>query len=72
MVVHVFNPSTWEAKADGSLCVWGLQSQRQGSQGYTVRPWVKQTNKQTKQKQNKAKKNNKRSPWKMCGMIPIL
>lgn len=69
MVVHVFNPSTWDAEVDGSLCVWGLQSQFQDSQSYTVRPWVKQTNKQTKQKQ---KKHNKRSPWKMCGMIPIL
>jgi hypothetical protein len=33
VVVHAFNPSTWEAEADGFLL--GLQSEFQDSQGYT-------------------------------------
>ena len=37
MVVHAFNPSTWEAEAGRSLCVQGqpgLQSQFQASWSY--------------------------------------
>jgi hypothetical protein len=41
MVVHTFNPSTWEAKAGGSLLEWGqpdLQSKFEDSQGHTEKP----------------------------------
>ena len=41
VVAHTFNPSTWEAEADGYLWVQdqaGPQSQLQDSQGYTERP----------------------------------
>lgn len=38
MVVFVFNSSTWEAEASGSLSS-GLHSEFQISQGYTERPY---------------------------------
>jgi hypothetical protein len=41
MVVHAFNPSTWEAGAGGSLWVQGqpgLQRESQNNQGYTEKP----------------------------------
>jgi hypothetical protein len=55
VVVHAFNPSTWEAEAGGflSLRPAGLQSEFQDSQGYTEKPYLektKQTNKQTNKK----------------------
>jgi hypothetical protein len=37
VVVHTFNPSTWEAEAGGFLSS-GLQSEFQDSQGYTEKP----------------------------------
>jgi hypothetical protein len=53
MVVHAFNPSTQEAEAGRFLSSRpGLQSEFQDSQGYTEKPCLektkKQTNKQTK------------------------
>ena len=48
VVVHVFDPSTQEAEAGGSLCVQGqpgLHREFQDGQGYIVRPCLK---KQTK------------------------
>jgi hypothetical protein len=56
MVVHTFNPSTWEAEA-GDFWVRGqprLQSEFQDSQGYTEKPCLE---KQNKTKQNKTKQN---------------
>jgi hypothetical protein len=52
MVVHTYNPSTWEAEASGflNLSQPGLQSEFQDNQGYTEKPCLK------KQKQNKTKK----------------
>ena len=49
--MHAFNPSTWEAKADGSLSLF------QDSQGYTEKSCLKKTktNKTKTQKQNKTK-----------------
>ena len=54
VVVHAFNPSTWEAEAD----FWvrgqpGLQSEFQDSQGYTEQPCLEKT------KQNKTNKQKK-------------
>jgi hypothetical protein len=61
MVAHAFNPSTWEAEADGFLSsrpAWSTeQSEFQDSQGYTEKPCLKtpppnkQTNKQTQKHQ---------------------
>jgi hypothetical protein len=51
----VFNPSTWEAKEDGSLWVWGqlgLQSKFQFNQG-VYRETVSQKTKTNKQKTKK-------------------
>jgi hypothetical protein len=54
VVVHAFNPSTWEAEAGGFLSLRkpGLQSEFQDSQGYTEKLSLKnkQTNKQTNKK----------------------
>jgi hypothetical protein len=52
VVVHAFNPSTWEAEAGGFLSSRppGLQREFQDKQGYTEEPCLK------KQKQNKTKK----------------
>jgi hypothetical protein len=55
VVAHAFNPSTWEAEADGFLSsrpAWSTEFQV--SQGYTEKPCL--VNK-TKQKQNKKTKN---------------
>jgi hypothetical protein len=46
VVVHAFNPSTWEAEAGGSLSL-GLQSEFQDSEGYTEK-----TKNKTKQNKN--------------------
>ena len=49
MVVHTFNPSSLEAEAGWFLWVPGqpgLQGEFQDSQGYTEKPYLKQTNKQ--------------------------
>jgi hypothetical protein len=48
MVVHAFNPSTWEAEAGGflSLRLPGLQSELQESQGYTEKPSQKKKKKE--------------------------
>jgi hypothetical protein len=51
VVEHAFNPSTWEAEVGRSLCVRGqpgLQSEFQDSQGYTMKPCLKKTNKTQK------------------------
>ena len=49
LVLHAFNPSTWEAEAGGSLWVQGQPSLQSVFQN-------KQTNKQTnKQKKNQAR-----------------
>jgi hypothetical protein len=60
VVVHAFNPSTWEAEAGGSLSSRqpGLQSEFQDSQGYTEKPCLK---KQTKNKKQKQKQTNKKN-----------
>jgi hypothetical protein len=75
VVVHAFNPSTWEAEAGGFLSsrsAWCLQSEFQDSQGYTEKPCLekpkpknpkaqKPPNPQNPQKQHppKGKKNKK-------------
>ena len=52
MVVHAFNPSTWEAEAGGFLRGQSsLKSEFQDSQGFTEKPCLKI-------KQNKKKKKN--------------
>jgi hypothetical protein len=52
VLVHAFDPSTWEAEEGGFLSSRqpGLQSEFQDSQGYAEKPVLenKQTNKQTK------------------------
>jgi hypothetical protein len=53
VVVHAFNPSTWEAEAGGFLS-WGqpgLQSEFQDSQDYTVKPCLKKPKKKKKKDQ---------------------
>ena len=58
MVAHAFNPSTWEAEADGSLSLrpaWSTEFQV--SQGYTEKSCLvnktKQKNQKIKQAYNK-------------------
>jgi hypothetical protein len=49
VVVHAFNPSTWEAEAE----VWGqpgLQSEFQDSQGYTEKPCLEKPKKKKKER----------------------
>jgi hypothetical protein len=78
VVVHVFNPSTWEAEAGGYLnlrSAWSTEFQ--DSQGYTKRnPGLKkQTNKQTNKKTKKQKKQGGRGVCKPAGamiLIPYL
>lgn len=44
MVVHAFNPRTWEATTEGSMWVpvhLGLHNEFQTSQGYTAKPSLK-------------------------------
>ena len=54
VVVHVFNPSTWEEEVNGSLWVWG-QSGQQGefedSQGYNAEIKESNTSYDSKKKQ---------------------
>jgi hypothetical protein len=47
VVVHAFDPSTWEAEADRFLSSRqpGLQSEFQDSQGYTEKPCLKKKKK---------------------------
>jgi hypothetical protein len=55
MVMHTFNPRTWEAEAGGFLSIPAcVQSEFQENQGYTKKPCLKKPN-QTKPKQNKTK-----------------
>ena len=52
VVVHAFNPSTWEAEAGGSLSLGqpGLQSQFQDKlQSYTEKPCLEKQKHKTKQ-----------------------
>jgi hypothetical protein len=42
VVVHAFNPSTWEAETGGFL---SLQSEFQESQGYTEKPCLEKKKK---------------------------
>jgi hypothetical protein len=51
VVVHAFDPSTWEAEAGGflSLIQPGLQSEFQDSQGYTEKPCLEKPKNKTKQ-----------------------
>jgi hypothetical protein len=51
VVVHAFNPSTWEAEAGGFLSSV-LQSEFQDSQGYTEKPCLEKTKKKTKKKKS--------------------
>jgi hypothetical protein len=54
VVVHAFNPSTWEAEAGGFLRGQSsLKSEFQDSQGFTEKPCIKM--KQNKQKKKKTK-----------------
>ena len=58
MVAHAFGPSTWEAEA-GDFWVRGrpgLQGEFQNSQGYTEKPCLGRTNKQTKQQHKRTNK----------------
>jgi hypothetical protein len=61
VVVHAFNPSTWEAEAGGflSLSQPGLQGEFQDSQGYT-----ETLSRKTKNKKQ-PKKNLKRGRTKI-------
>ena len=55
MVAHIFNPSTQEAEAGGSLWVRGqpgLYNEFQDNQKYIVNPVSKQTDRQTNNKNN--------------------
>jgi hypothetical protein len=61
VVVHAFNPSTWEAEAGGFLSsrpAWttDLQSEFQDSQGYTKKPCLKKQKQKQKNKKTKKKK----------------
>ena len=52
-MVHIFNPSTWEAETGGSLWVWGqpgLQSEFQDSQDYTEKPCLEKKQKEKRKK----------------------
>jgi hypothetical protein len=62
VVVHAFNPSTWEAEAGRFLSRGypGLQSEFQDSQGYTEKPCLEKTN-NNKTKQTKKIKNKNKS-----------
>ena len=53
VVAHVFNPSTWEAEADGFLGQPGLQSELQDSQGYTEKPCLRKKQKTKTKNKNK-------------------
>jgi hypothetical protein len=58
MVVHAFNPSTQEAEAGGSLCVWGqpgLYKEFQDRQSHIVRLYFKSKQNKRKEKQNHPK-----------------
>jgi hypothetical protein len=56
VVAHAFNPSTWEAEAEGFRVQGqpGLQCYFQDSQGYTEKPCLKN---QTKPKQTTTTKS---------------
>jgi hypothetical protein len=51
VVAHAFNPSTWEAEADGFL---SLQSEFQDSQGYTEKPCLEKPKKKKKKKEKES------------------
>jgi hypothetical protein len=57
VVAHTFNPSTWEAEADGSLTLSqpGLLNEFQDSQGYTEKNLSQTKQNKTKQNENKPK-----------------
>ena len=77
-MAHAFNSSTWEAEAGSRVRGQpGLQSEFQGSRGYTEKPCLENKTKQTKQtkqtkktkqtkqnKQNKTKQNKKEKQQK--------
>jgi hypothetical protein len=54
VVVHAFNPSTWEADAGRFLSSGkpGLQSEFQDSQGYTEKPCLEKNQKKKKKKRS--------------------
>ena len=63
MVVHAFNPSTWEAEA---VDFWvrgqpGLQSEFQDSKGYTEKTCLEKNKQKQKQKTKKQKKKRERA-----------
>jgi hypothetical protein len=69
MVVHVFNPSTWEAETGEFLSsrpAWPTEFQ--DSQDYTEKPCLEKpkTNKQT----NKQTKNGKKNLFKATNKLP--
>jgi hypothetical protein len=66
MVVHTFNPSTWEQRqADFSVRGQpGLQSEFQDSQGYTEKPCLENKNKNKNQNKQTNKNKNKNKPKK--------
>jgi hypothetical protein len=57
VVVHAFNPSSWEAETGWFLSLrpaWsGLQSEFQDSQSYTEKACLEKPNQPTKQTKNK-------------------
>jgi hypothetical protein len=61
VVMHAFNPSTWEAEEGGFRGQPGLQSEFQHSQSYTEKPCLENKTKQNKQKQkqNETKQKQK-------------
>jgi hypothetical protein len=51
VMAHAFNPSTWGVEGQADFWVQGqpgLQSEFQDSQGYTEKPCLEKTNRQTK------------------------
>lgn len=66
VVVHAFNPSSWEAEAGGSLClrpVWSIKSSRTARAVYTEKPCFQKpktkNRNQTKPKKNQTKQTIK-------------
>jgi hypothetical protein len=74
VVVHAFNPSTWEER-QADFWVWGqpgLQSEFQDSQGYTEKPCLKKKHKQTNKKISLLSNQNRNatlSPLTFCQLV---